>query len=233
MRHFLLSTIALAALTGSAFAADLPSTKSAPVFVAPVSVYNWTGFYLGADVGGIWGQGKFQNTNNVTRTTSPSSVIGGGYAGYNYQINQFVLGVQGEIDGTGVSGTNATTGLGLKETYLASIDGRLGYAIDRVLFYAIGGVAFTDTKFALGTTSYNGSSTGYDVGGGVEYAFLPNWTVRAEYRYYDFGKTNYAPANLNVAVIPGFSLAKSDNVFRVGLDYKFGAPEPVAVAAKY
>jgi outer membrane immunogenic protein len=231
MRRLLLSTIAIAALTGSAFAADLPSTKSAPVFTAPVSVYNWTGFYLGADVGGIWGQGKFSNTAGVSNSVSPSSVIGGGYAGYNYQINQFVLGLQGEFDGTGVKGTNANL-LGLKEDYLASIDGRLGFAFDRVLFYAIGGVAFTNTKFALGTANYNGNSTGYDIGGGVEYAFLPNWTVRAEYRYYDFGKTSYSPI-IAVAVVPGFSLSKNDSVVRVGLDYKFGAPEPVAVVAKY
>jgi outer membrane immunogenic protein len=137
----------------------------------------------------------------------------------------------------GVSGWNSANTLRLQENYLASIDGRLGIAFDRVLFYGIGGVAFTNTKFTALGANYTGNSTGYDVGGGIEYAFLPNWTVRAEYRYYDFGRTAFTPAALigiQVAPVPTNNrLSKSDNVFRVGLDYKFGAPAPVAVVAKY
>ena len=227
----LLSTIAVAAFAGSALAADLPATKSAPAFAAPAPVYNWTGFYLGADVGGAWAQGYYRSSSPEQKF-NPGSVIGGGYAGYNYQINQFVLGLQGEFDGTGINGKNSS-GFGLKEDYIGSVDGRLGYAADRVLFYVLGGVAFTNTKFTLGTASYNGNTTGYDVGGGIEYAFLPNWTVRGEYHVYEFGSIGFTPAAAVLAVPTNNRMIKSDSVVRVGLDYKFGAPEPIAVVAKY
>jgi outer membrane immunogenic protein len=225
MRRFLFSTIALATLTGSVFAADLPSSKSTP-FIEPVTAYNWTGFYLGADVGGEWKTSKISNLN---ASVSASSVLGGGYAGYNYQINQFVLGLQGGVDVTGANGANALAGLTVKESYLASIDGRLGVAVDRALFYAIGGVAFTNTRFAFGGQNFTNDMTGYDIGAGVQYAFLPNWSVRAEYRYYDFGAKNFVPVNGGA-----FSFSGNENVVRVGLDYRFSAQAaPFPVAAKY
>jgi outer membrane immunogenic protein len=230
LRKLLLSAAAIAALAGSAFAADLPSTKSAPIFVAPVSVYDWTGFYVGADVGGVWGQGKL-TAGTYTSTVHTSSVLGGGFGGYNYQINKFIVGLQGGIDGMGATATNSV-GIGMRETYLASVDARLGYACDRILVYAIGGGAFTNTTHWGSSTNFpGGNQTGYDVGGGVEYAFLPNWTVRAEYRYYDFGDSNFTNISNRIAAVHSF--AKSDDVIRVGLSYKFGGAEPAAVVAKY
>uniref|UniRef100_UPI003F94DC09 outer membrane protein n=1 Tax=Rhodoblastus sp. TaxID=1962975 RepID=UPI003F94DC09 len=175
-----------------------------------------------------------------------NGVIGGGFVGYNYQINNFVIGVQGEFDGTGNGNSRYTSGpLGqfgdvyqskFSQDWIASIDGRLGYAMDRTLFYALGGVAWDQQSadlYNLSTgysISRSNTRTGYDVGGGVEYAFTNNWTGRVEYRYYNFGHSNDAFFDGNLSGIYARSTL-TDNVFRVGLAYKFGAPEPVV--AKY
>lgn len=212
MRNLLLSTVALVALAGSsALAADLPSTKATPIYVAPAPAFTWTGFYIGADFGGGWANlNDTSGAANVSRTGS--GVIGGGHVGYNYQINQFVLGLEGDFLGSGISGSKYF-GLPLDATdktnqdWLGSINGRLGVAYDRALFYAIGGTAFTEgtanvtagsitgpivAGFGLPTTvSLSHSFTGYDIGGGVEYAITNNWIGRAEYRYYDFGGWNH------------------------------------------
>ena len=249
MRHFLLSTVALAALAGQAFAADLPSRKEAPVYVAPPPIYNWTGFYGGLDIGGSWGNANLWVPGypyTFSHNSTNNGVIGGGFVGYNYQINNFVIGVQGEFDGTGNGNSRYTSGpLGqfgdvyqskFSQDWIASIDGRLGYAMDRTLFYALGGVAWDQQSadlYNLSTgysISRSNTRTGYDVGGGVEYAFTNNWTGRVEYRYYNFGHSNDAFFDGNLSGIYARSTL-TDNVFRVGLAYKFGAPEPVV--AKY
>jgi outer membrane immunogenic protein len=252
MRHLLLSTVAIAALAGQAFAADLPARKEAPVYVAPAPIYNWTGFYLGVDIGGSWGNANLwvpgNYGNSFSHNASNDGVIGGGFIGYNYQINNFVLGLQGEFDGTGNGNSRYTSPVGyysdvyqtsFNQDWIASIDGRLGYSApswDRFLVYAIGGVAWSQQSADLTnlTTGYgvsrSNTRTGYDVGGGLEYAFTNNWTGRIEYRYYNFGSNNTV---WNDGILNGafYRTTLTDNVVRVGLAYKFGAPEPVV--AKY
>lgn len=243
MRHLLLSTVALAALAGSAFAADLPSRKEAPVYVAPTPAFSWTGFYVGADLGGAFSSTSLNNTWNGwnSKSQNNSGILGGGYVGYNYQVNQnFVVGLEGDFQGTGASKSSTfvsnnyawTEKTGLD--WLASINGRVGVSYDRALFYAIGGAAWgqgtaslTSTYLGGGTVSKNSSLSGYDVGGGVEYAFTPNWVGRVEYRYYDFGNYNMT----YLASLTPFRLQTSVNTFRVGLAYLFSAPAPVV--AKY
>jgi len=132
------------------------------------------------------------------------------------------------VQGLGVS--KNWNNLGVQQNLLASINGRAGVAFDRVLVYAIGGVAFTDTNFYDGLrTKYSNNNVGWDVGGGVEYAFLPNWTVRAEYRYYQFGPLNKTIPGTNST----FKYQTNDNTFRVGVAYKFPLSAPVPVVAKY
>jgi outer membrane immunogenic protein len=250
MRNFLLSTVALAALAGQAFAADLPSRKEAPVYIAPAPVFSWTGFYGGLDIGGSWGNANLWvpgiNGNQFSHNATNNGVIGGGFVGYNYQVNNFVLGLQGEFDGTGtgnsryigtdVFGNSLQTSF--NQNWIASIDGRLGYAWDRTLLYVIGGAAWSSNSGHLTdltnpgnySVSVTNTRTGYDIGGGVEYAFTNNWTGRIVYRYYNFGTANNAWAD---PFEPGtyYRTTLTNNVVRVGLAYKFGAPEPVV--AKY
>lgn len=249
MRTLLLSTVAFAALAGSAFAADLPSRKEAPVYVAPAPAFSWTGFYVGADIGGSFASTSLANVANgwTSNSLNTSGVMGGGYVGYNYQINNFVLGLEGDFQGTSNNQTStyfAPVSFGpilagdvMQQksalNWLASINGRLGIAYDRALFYAIGGAAWGGATASLADVSaglffpQSTTASGFDVGGGVEYAFTPNWVGRVEYRYYDFGNNNMFVAP---AVTP-FRLQNSVNSFRLGLAYLFSNPAPVV--AKY
>src|ERR1700724_3277925 len=161
-RKFLLASVGAIALTGSAaFAADLPSRAPPPVYLPPPPIFTWTGIYIGGQVGYAWGTGanNFTGFDPVTGTFidtsvggTPNGVIGGGHVGYNLQINQWVLGLEGTVDGTSLSNTSvvafpvafggstltAHTTAGIQ----GSIRGRLGVAWDRALIYASGGVAF-------------------------------------------------------------------------------------------
>lgn len=232
MRKILLSTVAIAAMTGSAFAADLPSRKEAPVYVAPAPVFSWTGFYAGVE-GGY----DFLNTNySAYGHNNLDAGLIGGAVGYNYQINQFVIGLEGNagaVLGTSrnlfVPGNNVGT-INTDSSYYGDIRGRLGLAYDRALFYVAGGVAFGDlnTKYYGPNGGFqsavNSDRTGWTIGGGMDYAITPNWIGRIEYRYTDLGSSYDSFANTRIR--------NDSSAVLVGLMYKFGAPE-MAQAAKY
>jgi outer membrane immunogenic protein len=266
MRNLLLSTVAFAALAGSAFAADLPTTKAPPVYVAPVPAFTWTGFYVGADIGAAFGSTDLHNIftgATSAHSLNESGVMGGGYVGYNFALGQgglfgtgllggnflgggVVLGVEGDFQGTSNSAnftfvdlnTGDSVTLKRQANWLASANGRLGIAYDRALFYAIGGAAWAQGNSTLtfvspaggfvGSFGRNTDLSGWDVGGGVEYAFTPNWVGRVEYRYYDFGDFNVSPL---VATFTPIREHTTVNTVRVGLAYLFSAPAPVV--AKY
>ena len=201
---------ALAALVvvfgGAAYAADLPYRKGEPVYVPPPPVFTWTGVYVGADLGYQWGTattgiysapgGAFSaNLSNY----GAYGVLGGAHAGYNYQINQFVIGVEGDINGASYSGSQnvafgvAKVSTSTHENVEGSARGRLGYAWDRTLFYATGGPeigSLQNTYSLVGTDSLYHTRVGWTVGGGLEYAITPNWSVRLGYRYTDYGHYN-------------------------------------------
>jgi outer membrane immunogenic protein len=177
-RKFLLASVGAIAFSGSAaFAADLPSRAPPPVYLPPVPIFTWTGFYIGGQVGGAWGTGgnhfhAFDPDTGTFVDTSlgggnPSGVIGGGHVGFNYQIpgwNWFsssgvVIGVEGTVDGTSLSKTTVVTfpgdfGGGTLSAHTSadiqgSIRGRLGIAWDRILIYGTGGVAFAGVNSDL------------------------------------------------------------------------------------
>ena len=265
MKSFVRGALAIALLgsvAAPAMAADLPSRKEAPVYIAPAPVFSWTGFYVGAEFGGQFGTNSGSLVNNYNQFTylttgsySTSGVVGGGLVGYNYQINQFVLGVEGDLTGSSNQGRH-TYNVGFNNLGNASVDtqygfgggirGRLGWAIDRTLIYATGGWAFEDIKQTYNTNynyftgsvlsnwannNQNTSRSGYTVGGGVEYAFNYNWSARLEYRYSDYGK--YVSLYNNALWNAPLSVQQhpTDNVIIGALIYRFGAPAPVV--AKY
>jgi len=226
-------------LLGQAQAADLPSRAAPPVFIPP-PLFTWTGLYAGAHVGYASAHDRFNLTTIPAMAgDSPSGVIGGIHVGYNYQANQFVAGIEGDVDGTSASQSafDPVTGttLGTRIPVEGSIRGRAGFAFDRTLFYATGGAAFADLRnsFSGGITPFYSTSSGrvgWTAGGGVEYAVTNNWSVRGEYRYSDFGHQTIAIAP---AAVPVDSHA-TEHAVRVGFSYKFEmyAPPP-PVAAKY
>ena len=177
--------LAVFALSSAAVAADLPARSDPPL--APISQpYNWTGFYAGLTAGyadptakiGIVPGGDWVNDPDIvgvtaaaTRSLKLQGFIGGAQAGYNYQTGNLVFGVVGDISGLNVgksyaspvfpgfdSGTYSANGA-VNLNYLATLRGRAGFAVDNLLFYVTGGVAFTGEKFRQ-SINYNNNNRG-------------------------------------------------------------------------
>jgi len=249
--------------TTSAMAADLaarPYTK-APVMVDPG--YNWTGFYVGGNIGYSWGRSNdtstFTNGAGTTLFTTIGNsnldgVVGGGQIGYNWQTQNWVWGLEADIQGTGERGSRDITcpigactppivgalfvpGPAVPATLTQQIDwfgtvrARGGFLVTpRVLLYATGGLAYggVNTSETIGGFGFSNTDTrvGYAVGAGVEGAIGGNWTARLEYLYLDLGRTSGSFATTIAALGGGtltgnYSSCVTDNVLRVGLNYKF------------
>jgi len=212
MKKVLLAAL-MAGVASSAMAADLPTRKAPPapqVYSAP-PVFSWTGFYVG--VNGGWGGGTGgKDFGNV------SGGLVGGTVGYNYQIGQFVVGLEGDWDWADLtkSGTNNFGYYKNKADDLVTVRARAGYAIDRALLYVTGGYAGVDDKISLpGSYSSSEWRNGGVIGAGLEYAFTNNISAKAEYLYAPVGSksywdgSNYGKSDLNLSLV------------RVGLNYKF------------
>jgi outer membrane immunogenic protein len=245
LRRMLLVTAGVLPLAAPALSADLPSRAPPPVYIPPTPIFTWTGIYLGGQVGYAWGTQRanvlLPDGTTLFNSYSAEGVIGGAHVGYNYQVNQWVLGIEGSVDGTSISKTFIPGGaFGVSYTTSApiqgSIRGRLGLAWDRVHLYATGGAAFAgvDATYAsaLGTVSQSSTRVGWTVGGGIEYAVTNNWSVRAEYRYSDFGSYSHSPAGVFIGGPATVNRHFTQNQVQVGFSYKFDPP-PAPVVAKY
>ncbi|MBI3703341.1 MAG: porin family protein [Rhizobiales bacterium] len=245
MRRLVIGLLGAAAMSVAANAADMP--VKAPIVKAPVAVpFSWAGFYAGLNAGYVWGRSTQTDITgyNLADSTigyNPRGFQGGGHFGYNWQFNQFVLGIEGEIGGfswnksaqygpyIGVRGANdsvASTSNGV----FGVIAGRAGVAFDNVLLFAKGGGIFTSVKNSFidtdptGITLTSGTDTknrnGWTVGGGLEYAFNRNWAVRIEYAHYGFGTVNHTAIGSN-GVAYTFSHSLSADSVRGGVTYLF------------
>ncbi len=222
MKRVLLACVGVLALDGAASAADLP-VAPAPYYKAPVyaPAYNWSGFYLGINGGGGWGRSTWTTTGSF----DTSGGLVGGTIGYNYQINQVVLGVEGDIDWANISGSTSTgctsvtgTGCTTGDNWLSTVRGRLGYGADRFMPYITGGAAFGDIKASgPGLTGTDTTNAGWTLGGGIEFAIAGHWTAKAEYLYVDLGSVSCGLA-CGAAVQ---NVNWRANIGRLGLNYRF------------
>ncbi len=217
MKKILLASAGLIALgIASASAADVQRRQTmpakAPVYVT--SVYNWTGPYVGLYGGYDWGNSSF-SVPLATGSFDLSGGVAGGTLGYNYQMGQAVLGLEGDIGWSGIRGNTACGGLNCetRNNWLGTARVRLGYAADRFMPYVTGGAAFGDIRTSVtGFGDAHSTKAGWTVGGGVEAALAGPWTAKVEYLYVDLGR--------------GGSIAGSDasfktNIVRAGLNYRF------------
>ena len=239
MKKFLLGTVALVALgTASAVAADLPARTytKAPVYTAPI--YNWTGFYVCGHIGAAFGgdDGFATNIVGLTGSNRDAAFLGGGQIGADYQFApNWLVGIEGQISGLSNSDRTFTTGVNSirdRSDWLASVTGRLGYTWGPGLIYAKGGVAFRDDNGLAATAGFlpavtNRNSTGYTVGGGLEYMFAPAWSAKVEYQYYNFDTTNIS-TNAGAGAL---SYKDDLHTVKVGVNYRFNWGGPVV--AKY
>ena len=244
-------TIGALCVAAQANAADLyagSGLKDSPVYVAPT----WTGFYIGAHVGGFWADinngddGWNEVYNNGTAAAyswknTNDGVFGGGTVGYNWQSSAFVFGVEADFGGAGLTGNwnngLATTAHGYlwadnNASFYADVTGRLGYVAGPALFYVKGGWAYLDTNLSVGGngliaartygawSANSNSLDGWTVGGGIEYMWSPNWSVKAEYLYFDFSRDNLSWTDYNNRTWD-FNRDLTVNSFKVGLNYHF------------
>jgi outer membrane immunogenic protein len=219
MKNYLLSGVAALGLlaAGAATAADLPARKGpvmAPVY-APV--FTWTGFYVGGNAGYGWGNVNAGNTF-ATRTVTigdTDGFVGGGQIGYNYQMGQFVLGLEADIQGADLKTGSNVFGDSVSTDYYGTVRARVGVAFDRILPYVTGGWAYGNVKTTIGGVGSTDKTHtgGYVLGAGIEYAFTNNLVGGVEYMYVDLGEKNVF--NSGVKVGHDFS------VVRARLSYKF------------
>jgi outer membrane immunogenic protein len=239
MKQFLLGAVALLAF-GSAptLAADLPVKAPPP---PPVIVWSWTGFYIGADVGGDWARdivsptiadgGAFPRTNRL----GTHGVFGGGTAGYNFQNGLMVYGIEADFGYMGGIRTSRADLLGGTEIdfiggsgFYGDVTGRIGFTYDRLLLYAKGGYAFLNSTVQT-TTAIGGfvvgpasNFSGFTVGGGLEYKVTPQWSLKGEYMYFDFGTKNSTLTG-GAGVFP-YANALTVQTLKFGVNYLFGGP---------
>jgi outer membrane immunogenic protein len=261
LKALLATAVTLSIAASSVSAADLTTRPYTKAPVMADAIYNWTGFYVGGHAGYSWSRGESSGIDLGGFTTPPPPVnhpaggLGGFQFGYNYQVTpNWVVGLQGDFSGLSASESTAYTGslLGLPLTgqnsarieWLSSVTGRLGYAVNNVLFYGKGGAAWVRDHFHNATstdlggvfvlTDFSGTTTrtGWTVGGGVEYGWTRNWTVGFEYDYYDFGTLSpsltgatgliVGPGMLAPGTTPAsFQYRQTLSVAKASLNYRF------------
>lgn len=195
---------------------------------------DWTGFYIGGQVGGAWSDGTlnfigaFPPVPAPVNNMSDSGFVGGVRVGYDHQINQWVLGAVADINATDLSDTNlipfgpATTN-SYDVNFTGSVRGRVGYlANEYVLGYVTAGWAFADVDYtnqfgASPTQTIGDTMSGYIVGAGVEWAATEMFSAFAEYTYSDFGSNTTAAA----APFAGHRFDLDIHQIVVGVAYRF------------
>ena len=199
----------------------------APATYVPTTapVYNWGGFYVGLNGG--WG---FRTTSWTAPGLPPTGNFNanefliGGTAGFNYQMGQFVLGVEGDGDWSNLKGNTSPTACfpcTTQSKWLATVRGRAGYAFDRVLLFGTAGGAFADVQAADGVLPFSSSTAaGWTAGAGIEYGITDYLTAKIEYLYVGLSNANCPATSCGGSVNTTVKL--NENVIRAGLNYKFG-----------
>ena len=209
MSRIALGAVALIAAgwTVSVEAADFPYGTRAPYTVSqPLNAYSWAGPYLGGNLGYNWGSVD----NNPTK---PSGLEGGVTAGYNWPSGgPWVFGVEGDIEATGASDTFAPWKF--SNPWFGTLRGRAGYALNNVLFYGTGGLAFGELRGETFGLSESHTNAGWTLGLGAEVGLAPNWSAKIEYLFVDLSDSNFT-------TITGISNGSRFGLVRGGVNYHF------------
>ncbi|WGR92057.1 porin family protein [Bradyrhizobium sp. ISRA443] len=220
MKTVLLASAGLLVLSAFAPASAADMAARAPYVKAPppAAIYNWTGFYLG-------GFGGYAS-ENTDASPKMSGGFAGGTIGYNWQAGNIVYGLEADGGWADVDASVTALGITIKSRIdsLGTVRGRIGFAVDKVLFYGTGGYAWIDNKLSLSalgvTVSESHFHSGWTVGAGIEAFFAPQWSVKGEYLYRSLGSENY------------FGVPSGDlnlHSVQVGVNYHFGGP----IVARY
>jgi len=251
MRKFLLGTAGLLALgiAAPASAADM-AVKAPPLAPLPV-IYNWSGFYIGANGG--WGQSH--NCWDFVFVVGPafrdgcrdlSGGVIGGQIGYRWQANQWVFGLEAQGDWADFSNSrislfDPTLSTRVKTDGIGLFTGQIGYAWNAALFYVKGGAAVTSNRFdifdtptGIGLVSASSTRWGGAIGVGFEYGFTPNWSFGVEYDHLFMGDANnsFTVADPRLAGILNNRISQDVDMVTLRLNYRFGG-YGAPIAARY
>jgi outer membrane immunogenic protein len=222
VRSFVALMLLSALSSRPALAADFPLPTAEPP--RPPTIYdpngpytNWAGAYLGLNAG--YGFGSSQWTLGLLGTSvfDTSGFLFGGTVGFNYPISVVMIGLEGDVDWSGLSGSagncavnasGAAAACQTKNNLLGTARARVGYALDRTLVYVTGGAAIAPVQAGLNPPSTFDSATklGWAAGAGAEFAFFGNWSAKVEYLYIDLAMSSCSTAaNCGTAVSATFA----------------------------
>ena len=232
VRSFVALMLLSALGSGPALAADFPLPTAEPP--RPPTIYdpngpytNWAGAYLGLNAG--YGFGSSQWTLGLLGTSvfDTSGFLFGGTVGFNYPISVVMIGLEGDVDWSGLSGSagncavnasGAAAACQTKNNLLGTARARVGYALDRTLIYVTGGAAIAPVQAGLNPPSTFDSATKLGCAG-AEFAFCGNWSAKVEYLYIDLAMSSCSTA-ANCGTAAGSSVAFTENVVRGGFNYR-------------
>ena len=211
----------------------------------------WSGFYVGAHAGYAWANREWDGefigipVDDDLYDYDMDGALLGAQVGYNWQVNNFVFGVEADASWSDASDTQTETTIipfiipipvatevESQMDWLATVRGRVGYAFDRFLVYGTGGVAFAHVKtdvnqsvfgFPTGADSDSATHTGWAAGVGVEAMVTQKISIKLEYLHADFGDEEY---NYNLVPISSaddtFGSADLDvDTIRLGVNFHF------------
>jgi len=242
MKRILLIVAGAISFAAPALAADLPArTYKAPVAIPPV--YDWSGFYIGANGGYGWTKDRWIDIGTVPATDwgshTAKGAVAGGQLGYRWQLGSWVLGLEAQGDWADIKGSHFYAPFA--DTYSSKLKafglftGQVGYAWNNALFYAKGGAAITSNKWTATNAGVLMAATGElnrwggAIGAGFEYGFAPNWSVGVEYDHLFTGRHNadfYSPAGVYLGTP---KVGGDTDLVTARVNYRWGGP----VVAKY
>jgi outer membrane immunogenic protein len=239
VKRILFATVAAIALTAAmpAAAADFGAryNYNRPPAYAPPIYYAWTGFYVGAHLGGAFGGSN--NFNGLALSDNDARFLGGVQAGADWQFyGNWVVGAEGQYSWLSRNNASAVFPGGFvynnDQRGLGSVTARLGYSFGPALAYVKGGYAYADNResvtFAGAPIPFlldRNHNHGWTIGGGAEYMFAPSWAVKAEYQYYEFGDARFLSP---LAPGPFGTFHNDEHSLKVGVNYRFNFTSPVA-----
>jgi outer membrane immunogenic protein len=230
MKQFSLTgatTVFLMSTGLSGYASDVSSSMAA---LPRMPLYNWTGFYVGANLGGAWASDRLNDSfTGASAGLSTGGFIGGGQLGYNFQAGNFVFGAEWVLNGAPLN-TSGSLGSSLvasaNTSWVTTLAARFGWAFDKYLWFGKAGGDWGKDRATLANVrngaqvNASNTNTGWLWGTGIEYAFAPNWTGKLEY---DYPGMNTWKLNSTVFGANGdqFIVKRRINMFVGGVNYKF------------
>jgi outer membrane immunogenic protein len=236
VRSFVALTLLSALGSSAAWGADFPLPASEPArlptfYDANGPYTNWSGAYLGLKGGYALGSSQWTLGLLGTDVFNTNGFLVGGTVGFNFPVSAVLVGLEGDLDWSGLSGSAAncainsggtTASCQTKSNLLGTARARVGYVLDRTLIYVTGGAAFAPVQAGLNPPSTFDTATkfGWTAGAGLEFAFYGNWSAKAEYLFVDLASASCSTA-ANCGSATGSSVAFTENVVRGGFNYRF------------